>query len=119
MTDRNHGPCRRKRYPATTPVRSFPRRSFRLTHPFHPLAGREFEVVDFRKSWGDTWVYFYDDEGELRSIRAGWTDWGGKDPFVAMAAGRAHFRADDLLRLVALIDGVAEEGRRGPGRRGK
>jgi hypothetical protein len=98
----------RRRYPATAPVRPFPKRCFQLTHPFHPLIGREFEVVDFRHSWGDAWLYFYDDEGELRSIRAGWTDWEGENPFVALSAGRAHFRVDDLLGLVALVAGLAD-----------
>jgi hypothetical protein len=73
------------------------------------LCGREFEVVDFRQSWGNNWVYFYDDKGELRAIRTRWTDWEEEDPFVAIAAGRALFRIDDLLRLVVLLEGLEEQ----------
>jgi hypothetical protein len=31
-----------------------------------------------------------------------WTDEAAPDPFVALAAGRAYFRMEDLLRLVEL-----------------
>jgi hypothetical protein len=79
-------------------------RRFRFTHPFHPLRGRDFERVDHRSSWGDDWLYFYDDEGRLRSVRAGWTDAGGADPFVEVSAGRSLFRVVDLLRLVELVE---------------
>ena len=28
-----------------------------MTHPFHPLAGRDFEFVAYRQNWGeDLWV---------------------------------------------------------------
>ncbi|MBW1878141.1 MAG: hypothetical protein JRJ84_07255 [Deltaproteobacteria bacterium] len=79
-----------------------------MTHPFHPWCGREFEVVDVRCWRGETRLHFYDDEGGLLSIPAGWTDLGEADPFVARSGGRAHFRIDDLLRLAALVDGLRE-----------
>ncbi|MBS3779452.1 MAG: hypothetical protein KGY41_03575, partial [Desulfovermiculus sp.] len=25
---------------------------FRVTHPFHPLSGCEFELMDYRHAWG-------------------------------------------------------------------
>jgi hypothetical protein len=33
---------------------------------------------------------------------ASWTDVAAPDPFVVVAAGRAHFRTTDLLALVRL-----------------
>ncbi len=48
----------------------------------------------------------YDDEGVLRGIREGWTDLGEHDPFVVLAAGRACFQAQDLVRLTVLIDDI-------------
>jgi len=63
---------------------------FRVIHPFHPLFGREFELVDYRKNWGEDRVYFYDAEGQLQAILASCTDAGGSDPFVAIAAVRAR-----------------------------
>ncbi|GEC10679.1 hypothetical protein SSP24_83340 [Streptomyces spinoverrucosus] len=32
-----------------------------------------------------------------------WTDAGGEDPFVVLAAGRSPFRTEDLLSLADLI----------------
>jgi hypothetical protein len=34
---------------------------------------------------------------------ASWTSVGLGDPFTALAAGRCHFRMEDLLRLVELV----------------
>ena len=34
---------------------------------------------------------------------ATWTDVVGDDPFVALSAGRSHFRPDDLLQLARLV----------------
>ena len=70
---------------------------------FHPLYGREFTLVDQRNAWGEERVYFYDDTGRLRRLPAAWTSVSASDVFVAVSAGRSHFRIDDLLQLVALI----------------
>ncbi len=51
-----------------------------MTHPFHPLAGRDFELP------------------------AAWTDVVAVDPFVVVAAGRCAFTADALLAVADLID---------------
>jgi hypothetical protein len=48
-------------------------------------------------------------EERLRSLPALWTDVEGLDPFLVMAAGRAHFRIADLLALGRLLDEI--EGR--------
>lgn len=76
----------------------------RVTHPFHPLLGRAFELKALRQTWGEDRVFFYDD-GRLRGLPATWTDAVAPPVFVTLAAGRAHFRPDDLLRLVELVDG--------------
>jgi Family of unknown function (DUF5372) len=78
----------------------------RVTHPFHPLAGREFPLVEVRQLWGEARVYFRDDRGELAQLPVAWTDAGDPDPFVVLAAGRADFRLADLLELVRLVGGV-------------
>jgi len=38
----------------------------RVTHPFRPLCGREFEFVRQLKDWGEDRVWLYDDQGWLR-----------------------------------------------------
>ena len=79
-----------------------------MTHPFHPLRGREFELVTYRQNWGEDRVYFHDDQGQLRSLSAGWTSLGADDPFVVMSRGRSSFRTVDLLELVTLIENLQE-----------
>ena len=74
-----------------------------MTHPFHPLAGRQFAVADTRHAWGEERVYFYDEDGVLVRIPRAWTDRADLDPAVVVADGRADLRVDDLVRLVALL----------------
>ena len=83
------------------------RRRVRINHPFHPLAGRQFDLVAYRRSWGNTeCVDCRDDQGLLVSIPVAWTDAADRDPFVVLSGGRAHFRVEDLVRLLDLIEGL-------------
>ena len=77
-----------------------------MTHPFHPLLGRELALVSWRHNWNEDRVYFQDNQGKLRSVPTHWTDLAGEDPVVVMGAGRSHFRVRDLLELVKLIRGL-------------
>jgi len=74
-----------------------------VTHPFHPLLGQEFDLVVYRHNWGEDRVYFHDREGKLCSLPASWTTANSPDPFVAIAAGRSHFRYQDLVELAEMI----------------
>ena len=75
-----------------------------MTHPFHPLAGREYEFVEHRQNWGEDRVCLRDEDGELFSLLAGWTDVAAVDPFRVIAAGRCPFTTDDLLAVADLVD---------------
>lgn len=77
-----------------------------MTHPFHPLAGREFELVVRKNNWAEDRVFFFDDDGQIRSLPAGWTDVDPAEPFDVVAAGRALFRTADLLALADLLDAI-------------
>ena len=79
-----------------------------MTHPFHPLCGREFDLVTYRQNWGEDRVYFHDDQGQLRSLSAGWTSFGSDDPFVVVSGGRSAFRTTDLLQLAGLLSELQE-----------
>ena len=81
-----------------------------MTHPFHPLFGREFDLVTYRQNWGEDRVYFQDNQGQLKSLSAGWTSIGPDDPFQVIAAGRSAFRTSDLLELVDLLNKLQEAG---------
>ncbi|MFM9718769.1 DUF5372 family protein, partial [Streptomyces galilaeus] len=45
-----------------------------MTHPFHPWAGREFTFVDRRLAWDEDRVALADENGEVVSLPAAWTD---------------------------------------------
>ncbi|MEW6747884.1 MAG: DUF5372 family protein [Planctomycetota bacterium] len=91
--------------------------SFRVTHPFHPLAGQELELLGRRSNYGRQHVYYHDAGGRLRSLPLGWTDLAAPDLFLEMGRGRSFFRPDDLLRLADLIAVLSGGKRRGRGSR--
>ena len=75
-----------------------------MTHPFHPLVGREFVLVNYTVCWGEPRAYYYDEADRLKSLPARWTSAGSVDPFVELSAGRSLFRVRDLLELAAFLD---------------
>jgi len=75
----------------------------RVTHPFHPLFGREFDLVSQRHAWGHVRVGVSDDQGRLISLPAGWTSAEPDDPFIILAAGRSPLRVAELRELAALV----------------
>lgn len=79
----------------------------RVTHPFHPLAGEEFEFVKRRRNWRADRVYYYDHAGELATLPAEWTDAVAPDPFVVVSAGRCAFNVSGLLELSELVARLA------------
>ena len=81
----------------------------RITHPFHPLFGRQYRLVTYRKTWGEDRVYFHNEAERLVAVPAQWTDLFPADPFQTMAAGKAYFRPVELLQLAELIDKLASE----------
>lgn len=74
-----------------------------MTHPFHPWAGRQFDLIGVRQTWGEDRVFFFEADGVQRSLPRAWTDAADVDPFVVVAAGRSALRVADLLALVELI----------------
>ena len=77
-----------------------------MTHPFHPLHGREFELIQSRPCWGMVRVDYLAEDGTLRNLPKAWTSAAAEDPFVRVAAGRSAFRVSDLLALATLLDGL-------------
>lgn len=78
----------------------------RVTHPLHPLFGRDLEFVKRRRSWRLDRVYFYDESGQLGCVPSEWTDLAPVDEFVAAAAGRSAFRTSDLLELADRVEQI-------------
>ena len=77
-----------------------------VTHLFHPLAGQELEVVERRHNWGEDRVFFIGDDGQLRSVPAGWTDVDPPDPFLVIACWALRVPGRHLLGLASLLDGI-------------
>ena len=75
-----------------------------MTHPFHPLYGRDFEFVAYRQNWGEDRVHLHD-ENRAAVLAAGSMDRHvAADPFAVVAAGRAPFSTAGLLALADLVD---------------
>jgi hypothetical protein len=81
-----------------------------VTHPFHPWSGRDFPFVVVQQTWRQDRVFFFGDDGALKSLPTSWTDAAEPDVFVMMSAGRSPFRVEDLLALAAIIDGRCGDG---------
>lgn len=79
-----------------------------MTHPFHPLRGREFEFVETLSCWGEPRVGHPGEDGNLRFLPLAWTSAAVADPFVRVAAGRSAFRVSDLQALATLIGDLDE-----------
>jgi hypothetical protein len=79
----------------------------RITHPFHPLCGRSFELVSRSPHWGEDRVIYRAPDGTFPSIAAAFTDVEPPDIFQRISAGRAAFRTADLVRLLALFQQLA------------
>jgi len=62
-----------------------------------------------RHNWGEDRVYYHDEQGQLTSVPAGWTDVIPPDPVVAISAGRSPFRLQDLLELARLVEPLKQE----------
>jgi hypothetical protein len=83
-------------------------RRVRITHPFHPLRGKQFDLIEHRCIFSESFVYFHDDCGHLREIPAVWTDFVKGDAFAEMAAGRLPLHARCLRELAKLVEHMAK-----------
>ena len=81
----------------------------RVTHPLHPLSGRQLVCVGERYNRYGTRVLLEVDDGIVCSVPRQWTDLVAPDPEIVIGGGRALFRVADLLeleRLVARLGGL-------------
>ena len=84
-------------------------RRLRITHPFHPLRGQQFDLLEHRCIFAESYVYFQDEQGYLREVPALWTDFLPPDVFVQRAAGRSPLHAGSLAALVRLVEHLSQE----------
>jgi len=95
--------------PSTTADANVLSRRFKITHPFHPWSGEEFELVTYLHTWGENRAYFHREGHHLISIPASWTDIVPEDPVVKLAGERSLYRVEDLVELVGLIERLRRE----------
>jgi hypothetical protein len=79
-------------------------KTFKVTHPFHPWHGHEFELVTCHQKSGEVLLFFKDDRDRLRTMPAQWTDVCPPDPYEAIADRQSHFRLLDLIELSRLVN---------------
>jgi hypothetical protein len=82
---------------------------FKITHPFIPFYGKEYEMIYRKKSWGEDRVTYIDESGQMCSIYTSWTDVIEEDPFVTISNGRCHFRFDDLKKLSSIMKDIKKK----------
>ena len=97
---------------STASQENFNYKTFRIIHPFHPNRNIEFEIDSVRRLASECRVFFFNTKGRKSSVPLDWTDIGAVDPFVAVSAGRALFRVEDLLGLVHLIKEISSAKRK-------
>jgi Family of unknown function (DUF5372) len=94
---------------ATAPITPEIGRRIRITHPFHPLSGKQFALLEYRRIYSESYIYFQDDCNQTRVIPAIWTDFVKMDAFVELAAGASPLHAACLLELADLVQQVGRK----------
>jgi hypothetical protein len=84
-----------------------------VTHPFHPLSGRQFACVGERYNRYGKRLLVQVDDTTVCSVPPQWTDVVAPDPEIVMGQQRALFRVTDLLELARLVASFSKGGSRG------
>ncbi len=87
---------------ALTPIAAT--RLVHVTHPFHPLSGRQLLCVGERYNRYGTTLLLETGEGTVCAVRPHWTDVVARDPEIILGGQKALFRVADLLELAHLVD---------------
>jgi hypothetical protein len=85
-------------------------RLVRITHPFHPLSGKELACVGERYNRYGRRLLLRIDEIAVCSVPPQWTDLDAPDPEIILGEGRALFRVADLLELAGFLDQIRRRG---------
>ena len=72
-----------------------------LTHPCHPLAGRELEVLQYYARGSPRRVVVELPDGTAQCIPLSWTDRGGPSP---RGQGRGRLSGEAVVELVRLLE---------------
>ena len=75
-----------------------------MTHPFHPLSGRQLVCIGQRYNRYGTRLLLRVDDGSVYSVPRQWTDLVAPDLEIALGEGRGLLRVTDLLALADLVE---------------
>jgi Family of unknown function (DUF5372) len=75
----------------------------RITHPFHPLSGREFACVGERYNRYGRRLLLRVDDANVCSVPPQWTDVMAPDPEILVGGDCSVFRVADLLELMRVV----------------
>jgi hypothetical protein len=75
-----------------------------ITHPFHPLSGKQLACVGERYNRYGRRLLLRVDDATVCSVPPQWTDLAAPDPEIVIGEYRALFRVADLLELARLVD---------------
>jgi hypothetical protein len=81
----------------------------RVTHPFHPLFGRQLPCVGKRYNRYGKRLLLQVDDATVWSVPPQWTDLWDPDPEAIMGGGRALVRAVDLIELASLVRRLSDK----------
>lgn len=85
-----------------------------MTHPFHPLSGRQLVCIGLRYNRYGTRLLLRVDDGSVYSVPRQWTDLVAQDPEIALSEGRGLLRVADLLALADLVERLRNSERERP-----
>ena len=78
-----------------------------ISHPFHSLRGRRFEVLKKRRVAGVDTLILGELERGTFSVPHEWTDWADPSPYDSLTLPPHHLAADCLFELAALVDALS------------
>lgn len=98
-----------KSYKSTTLLPLQPKVIIHVTHPFSPLKGRPFELVERKYCWGEDRVLCFDENGFYRRLLTSWTDYSPQSAFEEISNGRAVLSDKTMIELARIIEQLASE----------
>ena len=83
----------------------------RITHPFHPLSGKQLACVGERFNRYGKRLLLKVDESTVCSVPPQWTDVVAPNPEIAMGNESALLRVTDFIELARLVERLASTSR--------
>jgi len=82
------------------------KRTISITHPFSPMKGQEYIVIERINAWGEDRIICCDNDGNSRVFLTSWTDYLPEEPFITVSDGKVDFKYDDLQMLAKLVSDI-------------